>query len=549
MILSNKRQATNVVISAILLTTLSSLEAFTPASTSSTRLSRIQFDQNSPQITGQRTTLSRCQAFLSSKNVASEALQSDRILINDCIYERENIISSKIKDAVSSITSNPIAQITPVAMLITANTVGAGMMVLPDVASETGMMNSMVLFFGIYVVNLVSGLLIAEVCIEQHEDVLELGTGTAPNSFKAMAEASFGEPMSNIISAVSIFGNWCVLTFSLIRAGDTLNAIIPDPISHSSELALSYAAVLTMGNIIFKTEKLSNIASSAGTIILLSFVGLIIPGLFHVLSDFSIGGVSDNAFLDRLNENSTPLLECSLLSAAPTLVYSMVYQNIVPTVAKLMDYSRSRTTTALIVGSGIPMIMYIVYCLLVVGGVTDGSPSIENPIVTTFIMSCIVGSTISAVISVSDEFGTIFGKFVQDTSRDYNVESEETNEKIKLPAVLLSVVPPMAIGLLMGDSVCDTLKYTGGYCSPFLYGIIPVALALNQKKNGKSIVSNGQISSTEKTTSKDMVPGGTASLAGVSLCSVGFMGYSMISDFGSLFQSGSDAIISAGIAA
>ena len=60
----------------------------------------------------------------------------------------------------------------------------------------------MMLFFatlkinlGIYVVNLASGLLIAEVCIKQQEDFVERGIGAEPTSFKAMAEESFGESL------------------------------------------------------------------------------------------------------------------------------------------------------------------------------------------------------------------------------------------------------------------------------------------------------------------------------------------------------------------
>lgn len=459
--------------------------------------------------------------------------------MEDYNINNEDVLSPVNKDLFFSSEDGLLSrsfstEIIPIALLVTANTVGAGMIALPDVVSKPGMMNSIPLFVGIYVVNLISGLLIAEVCIKQQEEFVERGIGTVPSSFKEMAEEAYGGTLSNIISAISIFSNWCVLTFALTRAGVTLNGMLSGPTTISSEhLAFDYAAFLMLGNIMLPKEIFSKIASSAGIILFISFVVMAIPGFTHLFLDISSSIMTGNNFSGLLDEDKD-FSASSLMSAAPTIVELMIFQNIVPTVTKLLGFSRSKTIVALAIGSGLPMIMFITYCYLVIGGLIDGTPSVGNPVVTMFMMSSVVGSTISGAISLSSEFTSIletaFSQKKIDTG-NFSVNSDQaTLGKITL-AVFLSIFPPLAAGTLLGNGVSDALKCAGAYCAPLLYGVIPVLLAWNQREKNEELAKT-----TDYKVRKNVVPGGNLSLAGVSFFSMTLIGQTMFTDLSSLIN-------------
>merc|ERR1712151_713088 len=76
--------------------------------------------------------------------------------------------SSSISSSSSSIREN-IGPILSCSLLVTGNTVGAGTMVLPEIASGPGTFPSLLVFIGLYLVNVLSGIIIGEVSIQQYE--------------------------------------------------------------------------------------------------------------------------------------------------------------------------------------------------------------------------------------------------------------------------------------------------------------------------------------------------------------------------------------------
>ena len=62
-----------------------------------------------------------------------------------------------------------IQSVLTTALLVTGNTVGAGALVLPELAAKPGFAISTAMFSVAYLINLMSGLILAEVAIKQHE--------------------------------------------------------------------------------------------------------------------------------------------------------------------------------------------------------------------------------------------------------------------------------------------------------------------------------------------------------------------------------------------
>merc|ERR1719469_740100 len=102
----------------------------------------------------------------------------------------------------------------------------------------------------------------------------------------------------------------------------------------------------------------------------------------------------------------------------PIIISAAIYQGIVPTVAKLLDYDRNRTTAALALGSGVPMIMYLAFCLASLGGGIQTDSLSACPLFGAFAVTSLVASSLAGVNALTQECESILGI----------VKTEETNE-------------------------------------------------------------------------------------------------------------------------
>ena len=119
----------------------------------------------------------------------------------------------------------------------------------------------MLLATGASLINLISGLVVAEVAIKQHES----SGNRVPSSLQEFAEGSLDSPkVGTAVSAISLFTSCCLMSFGLIRAGLVMSALLGG--SHD----------------IFTSEQLVYVASAMVATLFASFVGLLIPGLASI---------------------------------------------------------------------------------------------------------------------------------------------------------------------------------------------------------------------------------------------------------------------------
>eukprot|EP00588_Corethron_pennatum_P013797 CAMPEP_0194275450 /NCGR_PEP_ID=MMETSP0169-20130528/8284_1 /TAXON_ID=218684 /ORGANISM="Corethron pennatum, Strain L29A3" /LENGTH=366 /DNA_ID=CAMNT_0039018911 /DNA_START=94 /DNA_END=1190 /DNA_ORIENTATION=- len=231
------------------------------------------------------------------------------------------------------------------ALLITSNEVGASMMVLPGLCAGPGMAVSSGLIACVYVVNLCSGLLIAEVAINQYE----ASSCEVPSSFKELADANLRSgTASDLITAVSLFVNACVLSYDLTRAGEMatdaaaplLGAGTAAALAHSHVglfLAAASAAALVSS---VGGARLSAVASVACAALFACFVGLVAPGLAAISAPAAVWAApGTDAF-------GSAAFAADVSTFVPVLLTTMTYMNIVPTVAKTLAYDRTSIVAA-----------------------------------------------------------------------------------------------------------------------------------------------------------------------------------------------------------
>ena len=87
----------------------------------------------------------------------------------------------------------------------------------------------------------------------------------------------------------------------------------------------------------------------------------------------------------------------SVLTAAPIFLTALQFQNVVPSLTKILKYDRSKTTAAILLGSFAPLVMYLAWCFAVLGnGIETSEATVAGPLFALFSASTLFGSSLGA---------------------------------------------------------------------------------------------------------------------------------------------------------
>jgi amino acid permease len=388
----------------------------------------------------------------SGSNLAAATTQyfipDNDLWIIDDVETREEL---NIPD--QSLVESFIVPVVSASMMITGNTVGAGMLVLPDLVSVPGPMLSFSVFFGAWFMNLISGLTIAQVAIQQHER----SGSEVPSSFKEFAEATLPKA-ANLVSGISIFINSLIMVFDIFKAGQIGTSIVG--VVDAEIFSYIWAGLLTVLVSTQSLGRLSQVASMLVVGLFATFSCLLLPGLAHV-ADPIAGMTSYPA------PTSTDLAN-DLLHMTPVVITTLVFQNIVPTITQMLEYDRVKIATAITFGSIVPLFMYMAWCIVMIGGGIDASSLALGGLISIFSLITAAGSSLGTSMSLSEEFRIILG--------------DEKKETFSLQSVALPIGIALIVGRLFSTDITYLLEITGSYGSPILYGGIPVAMALMMQR-------------------------------------------------------------------
>ena len=376
-------------------------------------------------------------------------------------------------------------------------------------------------------VNLVSGLLIAEVAINHYET----SACDVPSSLKEFADVK-SNSAGTAVALISMFINTCVLSSDFVRGGqlvsenELLGAGITSLLGHSNFLNTAIASTVEVLGIVAlvgtqSSDVLSKIASFCCVALFVSFAGLILPGLASIhdpLSTFMMPGTSPIG---------SPEFVSSVSNLVPTVLTTLIYQNIVPTVTKMLNYDRNQVPAAIALGSFIPMLMNIAFCFTVLGGSGSGAMALSTVFSAGIKISSSFRSAMAGTVSIAQELDNFLGTKDDNTAKKSSTffKSDENTEMLQvkseeeylsdggkprllnLSTVSLSVIPPLLAGILSsgGEGFTGALSLSGRYCTPVVDGIIPVLLALNQRG-----FFNDEFVKNENIETNDILPGGGA---------------------------------------
>lgn len=451
----------------------------------------------------------------------------------------EETISHHIVDSFPQVDQNnvesSVSTVLYAASLIVANTVGSAILNCPDVVSKSGIIIPATVIVGTFILNIITSFYLSNYSISQ----FEAGKPAAeiPVSFKDMADESYGQVVGCLTTALTMVFNYCILVSNLIRFGDAAATMLPGSSVDAPLLCVGFAATLitlmgTSSNVFL--SKVTSICVLATSV---SFAGLVFPGL--------MGATWETFYTNSGGPVHTvdggPDILSALIISGPYIVYCLEIQKIVPSVSKLCNFDRAKTTAALLLGQTVPFLMYISWAYAVLGGgvpVTMDSNGINGFLLPALTFASILGCTIAGSMSLSEEVTSVLailkehfqekrallrsdddksGYLISSVGSNQGAESfemafhdnivaiEDTavhsetfltdknviteGEHYSTPAVLLAVIPPLLLGLklIMGDigakeAIIECLDFCGGYITPIFIWLFPTMLAWKQWK-------------------------------------------------------------------
>jgi len=372
----------------------------------------------------------------------------------------------------------------------------------------------------------VSGLTISDVVINQYDARLSPNEAV-PTSFKDLADATIGNEEnrigSHITSATSIFVNAAFLAYSLTRSGDVFNSffgIDMDP----TAISVIFSAAISSMICSLSNAQVSSLSSLLVGCLFTTFGGFLFPGLTSM----------QDPTLTLATEGTVGVGAIGLV--VPILVSAAMYQNIVPSVAKLLDYDRTRVTAALAIGSGLPIIMYLAFCLASLGGGIHADSLSSCPLFGAFAVTSLAVSSLACVNSISEEYESVLSSVGIMKENHFNKVDDQKDRIVSIPSVLLAVLPPLIAGVLFADGGAFTsaLKLAGNYGAPILYGIIPAMMIWNKKNvrsEEKIYINNMSNTMSKRQQTPNMSTGSMMGAAGLSLSSFGLMAHGALTDF------------------
>ena len=363
--------------------------------------------------------------------------------------------------------------------LIAGTTVGAGILALPAVTLPSGVLPSTALLVGVWLYTVLTGLLIAEVSLNGMRH-----SGRATNGLLAMVESTLGGMEARFAGGAYLFLHYALLIAYVSQGGEILISAVkgiwdlPDLPAWmgSTGFAVIFGAILYLGRDRF-IEKLNSFFVG---FVIASFIGLLLLGATQV------------------NPNSLLSQDWSALPPAlSVMLVALFFHNIIPVVATQLEGDAGKVRQSIVVGSAIPLTMFLLWNAVILGSVTPtmleniGSTSVFDPL--QVLRAGDAGEWLGILVTVFSEFAiatSFIGFFygLRDLFKDMNLFSG--NSEASLPLISLILFPPMGFSALNPNIFYTALDYAGTFSVSILGGVIPAAMAWKQRDKYKELNQN-----------------------------------------------------------
>jgi len=339
-------------------------------------------------------------------------------------------------------------------LLIAATTIGVGMLGLPVATGPGGFVPATFVYILTWFFMLCTGLLLLEVCTWM----------PAEANLITMTHRLLGPIGKAVCWVVYLFLFFTAMIAHVSGGGSTL----VDILNLSFGLAMPPNVAMVVYVLIFSPVVYMG-TRSVDRFNLLMMTGVLITYVLFIV--FSAGRVDIDLLKYADWSKAWPAL--------PVLFTAFTYQLIIPTLMTYMDRDVKKVRLSIILGSSIPLIVYLIWELLILGIIP----------VDTLIQAKARGET--AVMPLKEllqnpwvfKIGSCFAFLVLTTSYvalslaflDFVADGLKIEKKgIKKIALCMGIFfPPMIIAMLYPDIFITALEYAGGISCALLFGLLP----------------------------------------------------------------------------
>ncbi len=342
-------------------------------------------------------------------------------------------------------------------LLVGGTALGAGMLALPVVTAGGGLLPTWVIYILTWAFSVATGLLF-----------VEIGLWLPRNAnIVSMARTLLGEHGKWFAWVLYIFLFYSLTVAYVAGGGKLVSLCFGAKVSPSIGIIL-FTAVF--GLFVYLGTKI------AGRVNAILMAGLIISYIWFI----ALGaGKVDFSLMQAFGWKGAIL-------GLPVIFTSFSYQGVIPSLLEYLHRDAKRTRFAVITGTAIPFVAYIIWDIIIKGIVpiegahgllaakAMGSSAIEP--LKYFLHSQVITSV-----------GNFFAFFALTTSfigvtlglLDFLIDSLNVEENLKNKGLLSLIVyvPPVIIALINPDIFLAALGYAGGFGCALLLGFLPTLMA------------------------------------------------------------------------
>jgi tyrosine-specific transport protein len=338
-------------------------------------------------------------------------------------------------------------------LLIAGTMVGVGMLALPVATGEGGFLPAVVIYLLCWLFMLSTGLLLLEVCTWMPKDA----------NLITMAHRLLGPIGQSICWVVYLFLFVTVMIAHVVGGGSVLSEICGNSLPHWLSILIYvvlFSPVVYLGT---KWVDRLNITLMVG--VATCYILFVAVSYKHVQPSLLTHSNWSKAWL-----------------ALPVLFTAFTFQVIIPTLMTYMDRNVKKVRLAIILGTSIPLIVYLIWELLILGivpaegpnGLTEAAKKGWNAIMP---LKELIRSPILFTVGKTFAFFTMTTSYIALALAylDFLADGLKVQKKgIKKVLLCLAVfVPPTLVALTYPHVFITALSYAGGFSCAILFGLFP----------------------------------------------------------------------------
>jgi tyrosine-specific transport protein len=369
--------------------------------------------------------------------------------------------------------------------LIAGTTVGAGILALPAVTLPAGVVPSTFLLIAVWLYTVISALLLAEVCVNVmgREGGLSVGLLT-------MVEGTLGYVGARIAGAAYLFLHYALLVAYVTEGGNILVSEMSQVWGRENILPGWVGTIIftcLFGGMMYlgREKVIEKLNSAFVGIVIISFLGLLWLGSGQVKT------------VQLLTHNWT-----SLGSAVSVMLVALFFHNVVPVVVTRLEGDIPKIRQSIIIGSLIPLIMFLLWNAVILGSVSPDMFSTGDFDPLQILRSGGAGEWLGILLSIFSEFAiaTSFIGFVyglRDFFKDiFPLAQGKVSNRLPLYSIIF--LPPMSLGAIHPSIFITALDFAGTFSISVLGGIIPALMSWKQRQEPhlnmhQSLVPGGKL--------------------------------------------------------